>query len=151
RAPQLRRLLPSLAWLEFPSFEVVVVNGPSTDETAAVLAEHAGRVRVVSCPEANLGMARNLGIAAAAGELVAFLDDDALPADPGWLSTLVAALAVTPDAAGVGGPVLRADTAELELDDVATSDYGFPAAAREVVLDGRRWFRRISGCNCLFR
>jgi glycogen synthase len=157
RAPRLRKLLASLRHLDYPAFEVVVVNGPSTDETDAVLAEFADDIKVVRCPDRNLSRSRNLGIAAAAGELIAFIDDDALPATPGWLTAIVSPLVGQPAAGGVGGPVLRGDSAELEFDAGATTDYGMQILTRSDVSalatdpDGRRWTRRVAGCNCVFR
>ena len=52
--------------------------GPCDDGTDAVLAAHPS-VRVARCPERRLGLSRNIGIALAAGEVVAFIDDDAVP------------------------------------------------------------------------
>ena len=52
--------------------------GPSQDGTDAVLAAHPW-VRVGRCPERRLGLSRNIGIAMAAGDVVAFIDDDAVP------------------------------------------------------------------------
>ncbi len=103
RADSLRQTLDGLTLLDYPDFEVVVVNGPSTDGTAAVLREWQGRVKVLSTPERNLSVSRNLGIAGAAGEIVAFIDDDAYP-DPAWLDRLAAAYA-DGEVAGAGGPV----------------------------------------------
>ncbi|WP_135467378.1 glycosyltransferase [Crenalkalicoccus roseus] len=87
RAAHLREALRGLRTLRYPAFEVVVVNGPSTDETAAVLEEWAPGIKRADCPELNLSVSRNIGIAAAAGEIVAFLDDDAVP-HPDWLARL---------------------------------------------------------------
>jgi glycogen synthase len=102
RADSLRVLLESFGQLDYDNFEVVVVNGPSTDTTAEVLAEFVGRIKVGSCPERNLSMSRNVGIALAAGEVVAFIDDDAYP-DPHWLNELVAAYDAD-DVGAAGGP-----------------------------------------------
>src|SRR5262245_46425780 len=74
RGESLRRTLQSLRHQTHDPFEVVVVNGPSTDQTAQVLEEHRGAIRVGSCPQAHLSRSRNVGIALAAGEVVAFLD-----------------------------------------------------------------------------
>ena len=103
RAESLRRTLASLAQLDYPLFEVIVVNGPSTDRTEDVLSAYGDRIKVDSCDERNLSRSRNLGIRRAAGDLVAFLDDDAYP-EPSWLSELVPGF---DDglAAAVGGPV----------------------------------------------
>jgi glycosyltransferase involved in cell wall biosynthesis len=90
RGPSLRRTLRSLRHQTCDRFEVIVVNGPSTDNTAAVLDEFAGAVRVGHCPEVHLSKSRNAGIALAAGNVVAFLDDDAIP-EPTWAADLLAA------------------------------------------------------------
>ncbi len=103
RADALADLLAALRRLTYPRFEVVVVVGPVTDHTLAVLAPYEGRVKVVRCPEANLSRSRNLGIAAAAGDIVAFIDDDGIP-EPTWLDDLVAGYDGA-DVAGVGGAV----------------------------------------------
>ena len=124
RATYLRRLLASLSRLREVTFEVVVVNGPSTDATDDVLALYAGRIKVVACPTRNLSQSRNLGIAAAAGAVVVFIDDDALPADDLWLARYAQAFWANVDGrlGAAGGPVLRADTELYEFRQGLTSD-----------------------------
>jgi glycogen(starch) synthase len=112
RAASLRKTLDGLARLDHDRFEVVVVNGPSQDGTEAVLAEHAGRIRVERCPDRNLSRSRNIGIRTAAGDLVAFTDDDAYP-DPAWLDDLVAGFDGD-EIAAVGGPVYDHTGANLQ-------------------------------------
>jgi glycosyltransferase involved in cell wall biosynthesis len=56
--------------------DVIVVDDGSTDDTPAVLARYAGRVRVLRQPNRGLSSARNAGLAAARGTYVAFLDAD---------------------------------------------------------------------------
>ena len=101
RAAWLDRALTALAYQRHRDVEVIVVAGPSVDETAEVLARHAPRIRVVECPLANLSASRNLGVQLAQGEVVAFLDDDAAP-EPDWLERLCAPYA-DPAVGGVGG------------------------------------------------
>jgi glycosyltransferase involved in cell wall biosynthesis/GT2 family glycosyltransferase len=88
RAAHLRTALRALEQLRYPAFEVIVVNGPSRDDTEAVLDGYGDRIKRARCPEANLSMSRNIGIGLAAGDVVAFLDDDAIP-EPDWLDELV--------------------------------------------------------------
>jgi len=91
RAPLLRLCLGAVAQQEVPreSFEVVVVNNASEDDTPAVAEQEASRHGFDLClvhePRIGLAVARNRGAAEAAGEGIVFLDDDALPR-PGWLS-----------------------------------------------------------------
>ena len=98
-----RTIRDTLTWLdrlEYPSYEVIVVDDGSTDATARI-ARGFG-VRVISTPNRGLSHARNVGLAAATGEIVAYLDDDAYP-DPHWFSYLANAF-MTTDHAGIGGP-----------------------------------------------
>lgn len=93
RADVLERALQSLDWVAYrPGFEVVVVNGPSTDGTAEILERWGDRIKVGRCDQPNLSTSRNIGIAMAAGDIVAFMDDDAV-AEPEWLEQLAAPFA----------------------------------------------------------
>jgi glycosyltransferase involved in cell wall biosynthesis/GT2 family glycosyltransferase len=87
--------------LRYECFEVVVVNGPSTDDTLALLEQHADGIKIGHCPETNLSMSRNIGLALASGEVVSYIDDDAVP-EPDWLNAL-ASLYSEPDVGAVGG------------------------------------------------
>jgi glycosyltransferase involved in cell wall biosynthesis len=90
------------------SYEVVVVDNNSSDGTPGVVALFdPRRVRRVAEPRQGLSYARNTGLAAARGSIVAFTDDDVEVA-PDWVDTIVTSLARHPDMAGVGGRVLPA-------------------------------------------
>jgi glycosyltransferase involved in cell wall biosynthesis/GT2 family glycosyltransferase len=105
RAESLARTLDALDRLDYADFEVVVVVGPGSDHTDAVLERYAGRVKVGRCPIANLAVSRNIGIAMASGEVVVFIDDDAYP-DPAWLHEVLAPFDVS-EVGVVGGPVFN--------------------------------------------
>lgn len=92
RAHSLAETLERLGRLAYPvdEHEILVVDNGSTDGTAAVIgAAAAGMRNLVPLREATPGLshARNRGIAAARGQFVAFIDDDAWP-EPDWLTAL---------------------------------------------------------------
>src|SRR5580704_1533619 len=101
RAASLATTLRSLRRLNYPRFEVIVVNGPSTDNTLDALKSHADSIRVGTCSDRNLSISRNVGIEMARGDLVAFLDDDAVPAE-NWLNDAADAFDCD-EVGGVGG------------------------------------------------
>jgi GT2 family glycosyltransferase len=91
RTGGLARCLASLAALAHPPREIIVVdNAPSSEATRRVVMRHPG-VRYVLEPRAGLGFARNAGVRAAEGEIIAFADDD-VAVEPTWLGRLVRAL-----------------------------------------------------------
>lgn len=98
-----------LVQLDYPNFEVVIVDDGSNDGTGDIAAE-AG-FRVIRIDNQGLSAARNVGIEAATGEIIAFIDDDAFP-DPHWL-TYLAATFESKSFAGVGGPNLTPDDDSL--------------------------------------
>lgn len=91
RCASLKVTLNALKYQRYPWFEVIVVDGPSKDGTYNYLNENwSDRVKVLSCPSANLSQSRNIGINAASGEIICFIDDDAIP-EPDWLERIVPA------------------------------------------------------------
>ena len=135
--------LTSLEHLTYPSYDVIVVDDGSRDATARIAAEHA-RARVVSTPNGGLSRARNIGIAEAAGEIVAFTDAD-VRVDPEWLTYLVQPM-LTSDVVGAGGPnVVPADDPWL-AQCVARA----PGGPTHVMLDDRV-AEHVPGCNMAFR
>lgn len=75
-AKYVRAALDSALGQTYPAVEVVAVDDGSTDESAAVLASYGSRLVVVRQPNAGVAAARNAGIQASRGELIAFLDQD---------------------------------------------------------------------------
>lgn len=91
RPAALCRCLMSLSQQDYPNFEIVVI----ADAAGRFALAEQGFGRIVKqsgFDEANISAARNMGIALAAGELVAFIDDDSA-AEPTWLSRLLAPFA----------------------------------------------------------
>ncbi len=98
RRDALEKTLQSLSYIDYPSYEVVVVCGPTLDGTVELVEQYRGAIKIGLCPERNLSMSRNIGIAMSAGDMVAFIDDDAFP-EAEWLRDLAAGY----ESAVVGG------------------------------------------------
>lgn len=114
RPAQLTTCLHRLEQQEYPRFEVVVVdNAPATDAVKVLVGE---RFRYHAEPRPGLSWARNAGIAAATGQIIAFLDDDDEP-DKHWLTGIAHGFARNKNAGCVAGLILpaRLDTAAEEL------------------------------------
>lgn len=99
RPDHLRRALRAIRQLDYPAFEIVVVG----DDQAVTVAREgpAQGVKVVACDQANISVARNMGVSEAAGEFCAFIDDDAVP-EPMWLQHHSQGLRQTGAVASVG-------------------------------------------------
>jgi O-antigen biosynthesis protein len=134
RADRLQTCLRHLRRQQYPAFEVVVVdNCPKTGavrEHIAALGDP--RYRYVVEPRVGLSRARNTGVSVAAGDIVAFLDDDETP-DVFWLAALAHGFARGSDVGCVTGPILPAclDTeAQLLFEEFGghVKDRGFTSA-----------------------
>lgn len=112
RAELLGQTLLSLRDVEgIGEAEVIVVDNNSPDHTAEVVSHSMKqlngtfvRIRYLFEPRQGLSAARNAGIAASTGAIVAFLDDDAIPS-PQWLDAIRKAFEAAPEAAAVGGVI----------------------------------------------
>jgi GT2 family glycosyltransferase len=93
--------LDSLGKLNYPEYEVILVDDGSTDDTSYIAAQFPW-VRYIHQSNQGLSHARNTGAAAAKGEVFAYTDSDCM-VDPDWLYYLIGTL-VSGDYAGVGGP-----------------------------------------------
>ena len=138
----LAQTLRGAAQLEYPDYEVIVVDDGSTDHTAALVRQW--EVRLISTPNRGLSAARNVGAQAATGEIVAYLDDDAWP-DPHWLNYLAAAFA-DPKNAAVGGP----NVAPPDDGMIACCVASAPGGPTHVLLTDQL-AEHLPGCNLAIR
>jgi GT2 family glycosyltransferase len=134
--------LESLSRLSYPTYEVIVVDDGSTDTTASIVQTYG--VRFISTEHRGLSNARNTGMQAAQGEIVAYMDAGAYPS-PHWLYYLAATFMCTSHV-GVGGPCLLPDGCSWIADCVANAPGG-PV----YVLPCDRDAAHMSGCNMAFR
>jgi len=92
-------------------FEVVLVNDDS-DPLPSLPRDP--RIRVVAGPQRGVAAARNVGVATATAPLLAFTDDDTIPAAD-WVQQMVQAAADHPEAAVLDGPVVVGPTDPLHF------------------------------------
>jgi GT2 family glycosyltransferase len=138
----LRESLEACSRLDYPDYEVIVVDDGSTDETAAIAREYP--CRLISTENRGLSRARNTGYEEATGSIIAYIDDDAYP-DPHWLRYLATTFERT-GAAAVGGPNLSPH------DDGWIADCVGNAPGNPVhVLVSDHEAEHIPGCNMAFR
>lgn len=138
----LRECLEALGQLDYPDYEVIVVDDGSTDDSARIAKEYP--VRLISTANRGLSAARNTGMDAAKGSIVAYTDDDAFP-DPHWLKYLAWTFLNT-DCAGVGGPNIPPPDDEALAECVANA----PGGPVHVLISATE-AEHIPGCNCAFR
>jgi GT2 family glycosyltransferase len=134
--------LHSLLELDYPDYEVIVVDDGSTDDTRTIVSGFPD-VRVIHQENRGLGAARNTGLGAATGAVVAYTDSDCF-ADPDWLTHLVDQLQRS-GAAAVGGPNLTPEDGWLAACVAAAP--GQPTH----VLESDQVAEHIPGCNMAFR
>ncbi|GJL49516.1 MAG: hypothetical protein NPIRA01_07430 [Nitrospirales bacterium] len=138
----IRDCLEALQRLDYPQYEVIVVNDGSTDNTEDIANEYP--YRVISTTNQGLSNARNTGMYAASGEIIAYTDDDAYP-DPHWL-TYLAHMFLTTSHAAIGGPNLPPKDDGWIAECVAHA----PGGPIHVLLDDQL-AEHIPGCNMAFR
>ncbi len=108
RIEELKASVARLTALDYPDFEVIVVDNHRGEHPEVALPG----ARVVREPRPGISAARNTGVAAATGDIVAFTDDD-VEVDAGWLRAIAECFVAHPEISGVTGLVLPH---ELETD-----------------------------------
>ena len=152
RLPELRRCLMALQLQTRRDFEVVIVTNHRRDALEAV--PGIAHVRHLHFEPANVSAARNAGIAIAAGEIVAFIDDDAV-AEPTWLARLTAVFE-DPAIGAATGTVIGRNGVSVQWgpSGIDTQGYDQPLVVTgpvEVFGPGGDIAVKTVGTNCAFR
>ena len=142
-ADTLDACLRSIRALDYPDYDVIVVNDGSTDATGAIARAHPG-VTVIDTPPGGLSAARNTALRAAAGEVIAYTDAD-VEVDPAWLTYLIQPFLRT-DVAGAGGPNVVPEDDPWLAQCVARA----PGGPTHVLVD-ERTAEHVPGCNMAYR
>ena len=142
-AETLHECLTSLERLTYPDFEVIVVNDGSRDGTGAIARQYPS-CRVIDLEHGGLSAARNAGLAAATGDIVAYTDAD-VRVDPDWLTYLVQPFA-SADVVAAGGLSLP----PLDSPWIAHCVARAPGGPTHVLLDDRT-AEHVPGCNLAIR
>ena len=105
--------------------EIIIING-GTDEATQVVNrfndKHGIQLKLISTENINLATSRNIGLAACTGDIVAMTDDDA-EVFPDWISQIKRLHSEHPEAGGIGGSVIGAQSADnflSRLSDIVT-------------------------------
>jgi GT2 family glycosyltransferase len=105
RKDQLVRTIESILQLDYPDFEIVIVdNRPSANNVRTLKLSDPTRVRIVSEPRRGASAARNRGIDVSTGEFIAFTDDDVI-VDRNWLRALATRFEIDDEVEAIGGMV----------------------------------------------
>lgn len=142
-------LVRSLQKQEYPMFDVTLVDQSEASPVEFTELQRDPRVRVIHRETPGTCRARNAGIAATKGEVMVFLDDDAFPTSPRFLSVHAAAYD-DPNVAGVAGRVVEEnDPAAMRgpLLSVSWAGEVHPNAAGTA----RSWVSHARGGNMSFR
>ncbi|MDB6031921.1 MAG: glycosyl transferase family 2 [Verrucomicrobiales bacterium] len=141
-AKTLKNCLDSLQTLHYPDYEVILVDDGSTDASGQIASLYS-EVQYIRQSNKGLSVARNTGIAAATGEVIAFTDADCR-ADEDWLYYLMGDLVQHP-LAGIGGH----NFLPPEDAPVAAAVMASPGGPAHVMLTDQV-AEHIPGCNMAF-
>jgi GT2 family glycosyltransferase len=141
-ARTLKICLESLTRLNYSNYEIIVVDDGSTDRTPEIVQTYP-QIRYVRQPNLGLSTARNTGMAASEGEIIAFTDSDCR-ADEDWLHYLIGDL-LSGDFGGIGGH----NFLPPEDSAVAAAVMASPGGPAHVMLTDRE-AEHVPGCNMAF-
>jgi glycosyltransferase involved in cell wall biosynthesis len=158
RCESLKRTLDAALKLKADWLEIIVVNGPSEDNTSQLLNEYSDRIVVFKNDIANISKSRQIALAHAKGSIIVSLDDDVIPPED-WLLKIGEVYDREGELCGaVGGIILD----KTRGDDVVQYSYGYTnLISRDIVFKDKEfrfsnqksqnWFPMLMGANSSYR
>ncbi len=138
------KCLDSLTQLNYPNYEVVVVNDGG-DKRVSEIAEDYASVVLVSMEHVGLSAARNRGVEVAQGDIIVFTDDDCV-AEADWLQWIAWQFVSQPDLGCAGGPNVPPASETLKQAVIAAA----PGGPTHVLLTDAS-AEHLPGCNLAVR
>ncbi|MFX0134901.1 MAG: glycosyltransferase [Candidatus Hodarchaeota archaeon] len=147
RALLLQRVLEGLKKQTYNNFEVIVVYKPSSDNTYYILKQFQKdlNIKIIRQKRGSVTNAYNLGLDVVEGEIVAFLDDDAVPLT-NWLEEYVKIYTKDTNIGGISGPansaIISNDGKVLPISEHSVYPYN-----RQIAYFDFPWARPLKGMS----
>jgi len=136
--------LDSLTTLDYPDYEVLVVNDGSDDRVSEIVATYDS-IREIKIDHVGLSAARNVGAKEAKGEVFVYTDDDCI-AEADWLTWIAKQFLEDPELGCAGGPnIPPAPESEMQARIIAA-----PGGPSHVLISDTR-AEHLPGCNMAVR
>jgi len=143
--------IESMLRVDYPDYEVIVVDGGSEDKTVDIAKNH--RVRIIQTRDSTPGQGRNVGIRNSSHPIIAFIDGDCYVERKDWLKNGVD-LFRQEDIGGVGGPITpfsEAPYMSRALMNVLSTFFANAGSAQFARYEKQREVESISSCNAVYR
>jgi glycosyltransferase involved in cell wall biosynthesis len=143
--------IESMLRVDYPDYEVIVVDGGSEDKTVDIAKNH--RVRIIQTRDSTPGQGRNVGILNSSHPIIAFIDGDCYVERKDWLRNGIDLLGQE-DIGGVGGPATpfsEASYMSRALMNVLFTFFANAGSAQFARYEKQREVESISSCNVVYR
>lgn len=84
----IKKCIDSLLMIDYPNYEIIIIDDGSTDKTKDILSEYKNRIKIIESQHIGPSACRNMAVKRSKGNFLAFTDADCL-ADKNWLKELM--------------------------------------------------------------
>lgn len=145
------RAIESVHGIDYPMYEVIVVDGGSEDRTVAIAKDHGAKV--IQTKDSTPGQGRNVGMLNSSYPIVAFVDGDCYVEGKDWLRTGVDLLR-REDIGGIGGPVTpfsKAPYLSKAIMNVLSTVFANAGSIQFARYKKQKEVKSIPSCNAIYR